>query len=98
MYRTSSGSAGAYDATKNANSLNNGGGLISNIGKSPNNPTGFYIGSIGYTENGRLILTNSGTCFPTKVPVFMNSPVKLASLVSRPSTRACPQLGDSQIS
>jgi RHS repeat-associated protein len=82
VYRTSSGAAGSYDATTNANSLNNGGGLISNTSKSPNNPSGFYNGSIGFTENGRLILTNCGSCFPTKVPVYMNSPVRFASVAS----------------
>ena len=56
VWRGPSGSAGARDARLNANSLNKGGGLISNTSRSADNPNGIYVGSVGQIViNGRLL-------------------------------------------
>jgi RHS repeat-associated protein len=82
--RGPSGAAGAYDARVNAQSLNNGGGLISNTAKDKvNNPNGIYQGSVGQIViNGRLltVATSCRNCFDQKAVVSFNSPVRIVSL------------------
>jgi hypothetical protein len=85
IWRGPSGNAGAHDAKVNANSLNNGSGLISNTSKDrANNPNGIYYGSIGQIFiNGRLltIATSCGSCFAQKAVVGFNSPVLVKSFI-----------------
>jgi RHS repeat-associated protein len=87
IWRGPSGTAGAHDARVNANSLNNGGGLISNTSKDrANNPNGIYYGSVGQIViNGRLltIATSCGSCFEQKAVVSFNSPIKILSAATK---------------
>ena len=80
-----SGSAGAYDATKNASCLNAGGGLCSNTSRPASNPSGIYLGSVGNMFiNGRnlTIATSCYSCFATKAIVQFHSPVRILSIPS----------------
>jgi ribonuclease len=77
------GTAGAFDASKNASCLNAGGVLCSNTSKDKvNNPAGFYQGSIGYVMlngNIRQLATNCWSCFKDKIGVYFNSPIRIAN-------------------
>ena len=80
IWKGPSGAAGSYDARLNANSLNNGGGLISNTSRPASNPNGIYLGSVGQlVVNGRLltIATSCGTCFSRQAIVKFASPLEV---------------------
>ena len=80
IWKGPSGSAGAYDARVNANSLNNGGGLISNTSRPTDNPKGIYVGSVGQIvikDKLLTIATSCSSCFAQQAIVKFASPAKI---------------------